>query len=88
MDPRYQTLETIYNIVKNDAHPTTYLCSTRDIILRQVSGWTAIEKHLEQLESEKLIVIKKLDRVVVCITTEGIETIQALTRQTTSRPSI
>ena len=81
MDPQYQTLQTIYNIVKNDAQPTTYLCSTRDIILRQVSGWSSIEKHLELLEREKLIVIKKLDRVVVCITSAGIEAIRAITHQ-------
>ena len=83
MAPQYQTLQTIYDIVKTDTKPTTYPCSTRDIILRQVAGWSSIEKHLQLLESEKLIVIKKLDRVVVCITTEGIQTIQALTHRRT-----
>lgn len=81
MDPHYQTLQTIYDIVKNDAHPTTYLCSTRDIILRQISGWSSIEKDLALLEIEKLIVIKKLDRVVVCITAAGIDTIRSLIHQ-------
>jgi predicted transcriptional regulator len=80
MAPQYQTLQTIYDIVKNDPQPTTYLCSTRDIILRQVAGWSSIEKHLELLEKEGLIVIKKLDRVVVCITSTGIEAIQTLTQ--------
>lgn len=80
MAPEYQTLQTIYNIVKNDPQPTTYLCSTRDIILRQVAGWSSIEKHLELLEKEKLIIIKKLDRVVVCITSHGIEVIHAFTQ--------
>jgi hypothetical protein len=81
MAPHYQTLQTIYEIVKSDPHPTTYLCSTRDIILRQVAGWSFIEKHLELLEQEKLIVIKKLDRVAICITSAGIDTIQALTHR-------
>ncbi|HKH63287.1 MAG TPA: hypothetical protein VKA49_20740 [Flavitalea sp.] len=80
MAPQYQTLQTIYNIVKNDPQPTTYLCSTREIILRQEAGWSSIEKHLEMLEKEKLIVIKKLDRVVVCITSAGIEAIHAFAR--------
>jgi hypothetical protein len=84
MHPQYQTLQTIYNIVIDDVHPTTYPCTTRDIILRQVSGWSSIEKHLELLEMEKLIVIKKLDRVVVCITSAGIDTIQALTERQAS----
>ena len=84
MDPQYQTLQTIYNIVKSDPHPTTYLCSTRDIILRQASGWSSIERHLELLEMEKLIIVKKLDRVVVCITNTGIEIAKAITRREAS----
>jgi hypothetical protein len=80
MAPEYQTLQTIYNIVKNDPQPTTYLCSTREIILRQEAGWSSIEKHLEILEKENLVVIKKLDRVVVCITFAGIEAIRAFAR--------
>ena len=80
MAPEYQTLQTIYNIVKNDPQPTTYLCSTREIILRQEAGWSSIEKHLEMLEKENLVVIKKLDRVVVCITATGIEAIRAYAR--------
>lgn len=83
MAPQYQTLQTIYEIVKEDSHPTTFLCSTRDIILRQVAGWSSIEKHLELLEMEKLIVIKKLDRVVVCITPAGIDTIATINKQRT-----
>ncbi|MBC7830369.1 MAG: hypothetical protein H7122_21710 [Chitinophagaceae bacterium] len=84
MDPQYQTLQTIYDIVKNDAQPTTYLCSTRDIILRQIAGWSSIEKHLELLEMEKLIIIKKLDRVVICITSAGIAVIEMLTQHQAS----
>ena len=80
MTPEYQTLQTIYEIVKNDPQPTTYLCSTRDIILRQVAGWSSIEKDLALLEKENLIVIKKLDRVVVCITPHGIEAIHAFSK--------
>lgn len=80
MTPEYQTLQTIYNIVKNDPQPTTYLCSTREIILRQEAGWSSIEKHLEMLANENLIVIKKLDRVVVCITSAGIEATRAFAR--------
>jgi hypothetical protein len=87
MHPQYQTLQTIYNIVISDSHPTTYPCTTRDIILRQVSGWNYIEKHLELLEKENLIVIKKLDRVVVCITSAGIDAIQATAKHQASDQS-
>ena len=80
MDPQYHTLQTIYDIVKDDPQPTTFPCNTRDIILRQAAGWSSIEKHLELLEMEKLIIIKKLDRVVVCITPSGLEAASALAR--------
>ena len=66
MAPQYHTLQTIYDIVKNDPQPTTYPCNTRDIILRQVAGWGSIEK---------------LDRVVVCITPTGIETAESLVQR-------
>lgn len=80
MAPQYHTLQTIYEIVKNDPRPTSYPCNTRDIILRQDAAWSSIENHLQLLEMEKLIVIKRLDRVVVCITSSGIETIHSLSR--------
>ena len=44
------------------------------------AAWSSIENHLQLLEMEKLIVIKRLDRVVVCITSSGIETIHSLSR--------
>ena len=81
MAPQYHTLQTIYDIVKNDPQPTTYPCNTRDIILRQVAGWGSIEKDLELLALENLIIIKKLDRVVVCITPTGIETAESLVQR-------
>ncbi|MGC4034345.1 MAG: hypothetical protein QM764_00190 [Chitinophagaceae bacterium] len=75
MQDRYRTLHTIYEIVKNDPHPLNYLCSTRDIILRHQGGWQ--QDHLDALAQEELIVFKKMERLVICITQKGFETAKA-----------
>ena len=72
MEDRYQTLATIYEIVKSDPSPQTYLCTPHQIILRHTEDWLLIQKHLEILAMEKLVTIKQLDRVAISITAEGI----------------
>ncbi len=73
MEPRYQILRTIYEIVKDDPEPQTYLCRPREIILRQFLDWGIIQQHLHLLEEEELVTTKQLDTLVVSITTKGIE---------------
>ena len=72
MEPRYQTLKTIYNIVKNEHHPLTYPLSLREIIVRNLSGWDTIQQHLNQLMEEELIVMKQLDVKTISITQAGL----------------
>lgn len=72
MEACYETLSTIYEIVKLDPSPHTYLCTPHQIILKQTADWVAIQKHLEVLAAEKLITIKHLDKVAISITFEGI----------------
>lgn len=78
MEPRYQTLRTIYEIVKHDPQPHTYLCNPRDIILRQMLGWASVQEHLDLLAEEELITVKQLDSMVICITPAGIERVKSL----------
>jgi metal-dependent HD superfamily phosphatase/phosphodiesterase len=75
MEEAYTTLKTIYDIVKNDTNPETYLCSTREIILRQLEGWDVIESHLKILEQNGLVVVKQLDRIAISITSRGIDAV-------------
>ena len=49
MGDEYYTLQTIFNIVKNDPNPETYLCSAREIILRQLNEWDVIQHDLNYL---------------------------------------
>jgi hypothetical protein len=72
MEDRYQTLLAIYDIVKSDHSPHTYLCSPQQIILRQTQDWPLIQKQLETLAIEKLVTIKQLDKIAITITPTGI----------------
>ena len=78
METEDTTLQTIFNIVKNDPHPETYLCSPREIILRQFQDWDTIQQHLQVLEKEELIITKQLDKIAICITFKGIAKARAL----------
>jgi predicted transcriptional regulator len=78
MTEAYQTLSIIYNIVKSDPAPHTYLCTPHEIILRQTEDWKSIQKHLESLAAEQLIIIKQLDKIAISITAAGIAKAKAL----------
>ena len=77
MEDAIVTLKTIYEIVKNEAYPETYLCSAREIILRQFNGWDVIENHLRVLEERELVVVKHLDKIAISITQKGIDEVKS-----------
>lgn len=85
MEDEYLTLKTIFDIVKNDANPETYLCSAREIILRQLNGWDIIQKHLQLLADKEFVIVKHLDKMVVSITLKGIEKVKS---STTHNPAL
>lgn len=78
MESCYQTLLTIYEIVKTDPSPHTYLCTPHEIILRQTQEWSLTQKHLEALAIEKLVTIRQLDKIAICITQAGITKAKSL----------
>jgi hypothetical protein len=82
MEQQYYTLQTIYNIVKEDSQPHTYICNTREIIVRQLFGWDDIKTHLELLAMEQLITIRQLGSVAISITPAGLEKVKSLLRMT------
>lgn len=77
MEDEYITLQTIFDIVKNDAHPQTYLCSAREIILRQFCGWDVIQRHLQVLAEKEFVIVKQLDKIVISITQSGIDWVKS-----------
>ncbi len=78
MENEFVTLRTIYDIVKNDSNPVTYLCSAREIILRQLNDWDTIRDHLKILEEHGFVVVKHLDKIAISITPNGIDKLKAL----------
>lgn len=80
MDAPYKTLQTIYNISKNDPQLESYKCRPREIILRQIQDWSIIQQHLELLEEEGLVLTKQEDTLVIRITSKGFEKINTLYR--------
>jgi len=80
MGDEYYTLQTIFNIVKNDTNPETYLCSAREIILRQLNEWDTIQLHLKILAEKGFVVVKQLDKIAISITASGIDIIKSYTQ--------
>ncbi len=71
MEPKYSTLRTIYEIVKEETYPTTYACFPNQIILHQCQGWDEVLKQLNELAEEQLISIQQ-PGTTICITDKGI----------------
>jgi len=87
MEPKYRTLETIYEIVKDKPNPHTYQCTPRQIILRQLQEWDIILQHLHLLSEEGFVSIKKIENSVgILITENGMEKIKSfLDRSSTNK---
>jgi len=73
MQNKYKTLQTIYELVKNDAHPTSSIIHPNEIIVRQNFPWDESVKHLEELRSEHLINILHHSPAVILLTEEGFQ---------------
>ncbi|HMK03401.1 MAG TPA: hypothetical protein VK489_04390 [Ferruginibacter sp.] len=73
MENKYHTLQTIYELVKNDAHPTSSVIYPNEIIVRQNFPWDESVKHLDELRSEHLIQIIQHSPAVILITELGFQ---------------
>jgi len=78
MQSKYQTLQTIYELVKNDIHPTSSVIYPNEIIVRQNFPWDESVKHLDELRSENLINILHHSPAVVLITELGFQYIHSI----------
>ena len=73
MENKYHTLQTIYELVKNDTHPTSSVIYPNEIIVRQNLPWDESVKHLDELKSENLVDILQLSTAVIFITDKGFQ---------------
>lgn len=76
MDNTYQTLQTLYRIVREEKHPEQYLCTPRELILHSTFGWELIHKHLLTLAQQGLVILQQLDTPHCYITPDGIELVR------------
>ena len=71
MENKYLTLQTIFDLVKNDANPTMGIIKPAEIITRQNFPWDEIVIHLNELQGEGLVNIKQVSTPVISITDKG-----------------
>ena len=72
MDNRYITLQTLYNMVKDEPHPDQYVCSTREMILHSTFGWELVHAHLKALAEEGLVIFRQMDTLHFSLTPDGV----------------
>jgi len=73
MENKLITLHTIYDLVKNNPHPTTSLLPTNELILRLKFPWDEVVSHLNELQSEGLVIMKQLSVAAISITDKGLQ---------------
>lgn len=73
MQNKYLTLQTIFELVKDDAHPTSRIVHPNEIIVRQNFPWDESVKHLEELRSENFINILHQSPALIFITELGLQ---------------
>ncbi len=64
--------KVLYNIVKQETHPTQYRCTPREMILHSTFDWELISKHLSVLEADGLVEVQQGDAPSFSITEKGI----------------
>lgn len=70
---KYQTLQTIYELVRKDDQPVLSRVNPREIILRLDFGWDVIVTHLYELKQEGLVDIVQLNIAHISLTGKGLE---------------
>lgn len=77
MQKKYQTLQTIFELVKNDANPTSRVIYPNEIIVRQNFPWDECVKYLDELKAESLIDVLQHSPAVILLTELGYKYILA-----------
>jgi predicted transcriptional regulator len=73
MDNKYVTLQTIYEIVKSNSHPTSTIVYPNEVIVRQNFPWDESIKYIDELCSENLVEVIQLSPAVIYLTDKGFQ---------------
>jgi predicted transcriptional regulator len=71
MGNKLQTLQIIYNMVKNDIKPSMSNILPNEIIAQQHLPWDEIVRHLNELQAEGYINMKPVSPAIFSITDKG-----------------
>ncbi len=69
---RYNVLQTIYELVKEDAQPTMLAFTPSAVILRLDLPWDLIVNYLNGLHAEGLVRMQQLNTASISITSAGL----------------
>lgn len=73
METRYATLQTIFDLVKEEVSPTQYPCALNQVLVRQNHPWDVLLSHLQLLAAEELVQLRQLGTLQISITDKGME---------------
>lgn len=73
MEPKFETLNIVYELIKEKQDPTQTVLTINELLLHQNRPWDELVFHLEELNKEGCIILHQLSVAVVSITNKGLE---------------
>ena len=73
MENKLQTLQVIYELVKNDNRPSMTNIRANEIVARHHFPWDEIVLHLQELKQDGFILMTQLSTAVISITEKGFD---------------
>jgi predicted transcriptional regulator len=73
MEPKFDTLNIVYELIKEKTDPTQTVLTINELLLHQNRPWDELVLHLEELNKEGYIILHQLSVAVVSITNKGLE---------------
>jgi len=73
METQYATLQTVFDLVKEEVSPTQYPCALNQVLVRQNQPWDVLLSHLQLLAAEELVQLRLVGTLLISITDKGIQ---------------
>jgi hypothetical protein len=73
METQYATLQTVFDLVKEEVSPTQYPCALNQVLVRQNQPWDVLLSHLQLLAAEELVQLRQVGTLQISITDKGIQ---------------
>jgi hypothetical protein len=73
MEPKFDTLRAIYEMISETADPTKTLLASNELILHQARPWDEVVEHLNDLNKDGYILLQQLSVAVISMTSKGMD---------------